>query len=322
MTQETELRRPSNDLEVLRGQLTRELERLSGQGREAEEPGLYRAYLNYAQTLAWQGVARGELDLPGKVLDLLTLAELAVRQHRPELENPAEVAALQMQHAIVSLGVAVRALESVRFERRLEEPRSATERAVLRVLAENPRKYLGRKEVHTEMDPELRPTAPRVGQILAELYEEGLLIRILRPTQGSANASFYALSPRGRGLCGRLFGSKEEGLEAAPSPPAQQEREVPQALAAALKVFVGSDRRRAHIAEGLLQSAVPRLRLDLVEDGVQALGKRHIKPEDWQRVYRQTGAIRRSGEKLEESVDDPKTQCPGIHVWEPELVAV
>lgn len=204
MTQGNEPRRPSSDLGVLRRQLTRELERLA-EGRAGDEPALYRAYLGYAQTLAWQGVAKGHLEAPERILDLLLSVEPFIDEHLPRIESPAAMAALELRQTIQALGVASRALVSARLELRLKEERSDTEREVLRVLFENPGVYLGRQEVRALIRPELQRTPARIGQILVALHDEGLLIRAQRAIQGSANASFYALSPRGREMCQLLF---------------------------------------------------------------------------------------------------------------------
>lgn len=81
----TNLRRPSQDLDVLADQLLRELERLEQEGEEAKEPELYRAYLSYAHALAWEGVARGDLDAPRRVLDYLLITQPLVDALRPEI---------------------------------------------------------------------------------------------------------------------------------------------------------------------------------------------------------------------------------------------
>ncbi|HEV2856186.1 MAG TPA: hypothetical protein VHC97_25580 [Thermoanaerobaculia bacterium] len=208
----TKLRRPSKDPSVLADQLLRELENLEQEGESAEEPELYRAYLDYAQALAWEGVARGDLGAPRRILDHILAVQPLVATYEPAGGRPVERAALEVGGLIRSLYTACEAVADKQVEVRLSDRRSATEREVLRVLAASQDEYLRRVDVYERLDPKRRPTPARVGQILAELHHDELLKRIHGRAQGNPNASFYALSPRGIEVC------RDLGLSPAPAP--------------------------------------------------------------------------------------------------------
>lgn len=89
--------------------------------------------------------------------------------------------------------------------------RLPTEREVLRALWAA-RKELVRSEIHRRMPYAHRPTLGRVGQILAALHDEQLLVRSKRKAQGSQKAGFYALSETGRALCRDLGFERQEKL--------------------------------------------------------------------------------------------------------------
>jgi DNA-binding transcriptional ArsR family regulator len=195
-------RTPSDDPAELRDQLLRELSRLDEP--RPEEPELFRAYVQHAQVLAWQGVADGWMDAPHEALSCLEAAQPFVDRNRPDLAPPA-AAAVEIEVVRRSLYLALEALEARKAEDRLADERSATERAVLQVLAENRGPYLRRGMIYEKLTlPEKGLTPARVGQILVELYEEGLLLRENGRAQGNPNAAFYALSPRGLELCRNL----------------------------------------------------------------------------------------------------------------------
>ena len=78
--------------------------------------------------------------------------------------------------------------------------RSPTEQEILKVLWASP-KRLVRSEILKNLPQESRPSAGRVGQILASLYEENLLDRRIGKAQGSRSAGYYSLSNTGRSLC-------------------------------------------------------------------------------------------------------------------------
>lgn len=195
--------RPSNVLSELSKQLLEELRRLNDMGERAEEPELFRAYLRHFLALSWEGVARGNLGAPREALDYLLATQPFVDAHRPHLGTAAQ-AAVEVEGVIRSFYLAVRVLATAQAEARLADRRSATEREVLRVLLESRREYLRRRDIHEGIVSEIRPTLGRVGQILANLYHDGLLKRIHGRAQGNPNASFYTLSPRGLDVCRAL----------------------------------------------------------------------------------------------------------------------
>ena len=90
--------------------------------------------------------------------------------------------------------------------------RPPTQREVLRVLWAGDGEYLVRSQIHKRMPRARRPTLGRVGQILTELYGEGLLVRRMQSAQGARKAGFYALSESGQSICRRLGFVREEHL--------------------------------------------------------------------------------------------------------------
>src|SRR5436305_8394190 len=83
-------RTPSDDLAELGGQLVRELSRLDEPN--PEEPELFRAYVQHAQVLAWQGVADGRMGAPREALSCLQAAQPFVDHHLPDLSPTAAAA--------------------------------------------------------------------------------------------------------------------------------------------------------------------------------------------------------------------------------------
>ena len=260
MDSQTDLRRPSDDLQVLSGQLLRELDRLDRDPQEAE-PELCQAYLHHAQALAWYRVAEGAMSAPRDVLDRLGDSRSFVARHLPDLSDPAAATAAEIHFAISGLRVAEEALEQRRTEDRLASSRSETERAILAVLAAQRGTYLRRGQVHEQLQlPD--PLSPaRVGQILVELDEEGLLQRVHGRAQGNPNSAFYALSPRGLAICRDLGlvpddvvqpAVKRETPEVRPGK-ADTEAKIDQAIRIAIDPASSDDRRR--IATGTLTSS-------------------------------------------------------------------
>ena len=92
------------------------------------------------------------------------------------------------------------------------EMRPPTRHEVLRVLWAGEGEYLVRSQIHKSMPRARRPTLGRVGQILAKLYKDGLLLRQVQSAQGARKASFYALSEKGLEVCRRLGFEREEQL--------------------------------------------------------------------------------------------------------------
>lgn len=195
-------RTPSDALNELQEQLSRELTRLNND--RPEEPWLFRAYVQHAQVLAWRGVAEGRMTAPREAMDCLDAAHPFVDRHLPDLSHPAAAAAVEIYYAAQNLHLATQALEARRVEDRISDKRSATERAILQVLAENRGRYLRRGEIHEALKLSEPLTPARVGQILVELHAENVVVRIHGRAQGNPNAAFYALSPRGLALCTSL----------------------------------------------------------------------------------------------------------------------
>jgi hypothetical protein len=200
-------------LEELQGQLLRELTHL--QERPGDEPELYRAYIQHALVLAWRGVADGRIQAPREALDCLRAAQPFIARYMPDME-PAAAAAAEIYALTESLALAVEALEARRVEDRISDPRSETERAILQVLAENRGTFLRRGEIHERLREDIRPTPPRVGQILAELHEENVVQKIHGRAQGNPSSAFYALSSRGVELCRSLGLIGEDKTEELP----------------------------------------------------------------------------------------------------------
>lgn len=199
------LRRPSDDPVELGSQLLRELDGIHREGSSWKEPSLFRAYLQHAQALAWQGVAHGDLNAPRRILDHLLAAQSFVDRHHVEPAGLAARAAEDVHQTIRSLYLADEVLQEARTRVRLaDRDRSRTEREILRVLFENRGTYLRRGAVRSRMKVEQRPTPARVGQILLDLHDEGLILRTHGRAQGSPSAAHYVLSPQGIELCREL----------------------------------------------------------------------------------------------------------------------
>jgi len=243
MTEPLALRQPADNLEELQRQLLRELDRLEEE--PAEEPELFRAYLQHALILAWRGVADGRMRSPRKILECLRPADPFIDHHMPDL-SPAQTAAVEVYFTTQCLYVAAEALEERRVEDRLSEARSETERAILQTLAGSRGTYLRRGEIHDRLPVEDRPTPPRVGQILAELHEENVVLRIHGRAQGNPAAAFYALSPWGLELCRSLGLIREKN-----------EEDLPPAILEAIEIACNPnlDWSRRRMAHGVLATA-------------------------------------------------------------------
>ena len=216
MTEPQSRRTPANNLSDLREQLLRELSRLDEGG--CKEPGLFRAYVQQAQVLAWRGVAEGRMDAPRAAKECLGAAQWFVDRHMPHLSETA-VAAVEVYFAARNLHLATQALEARMVEDRISDKRSETEQAILQVLADNRGRYLRRGEIHEALKLSDPPTPARVGQILVELHTENVVVRIHGRAQGNPNAAFYALSPRGLELCCSLGLMREEAKQEPDAPP-------------------------------------------------------------------------------------------------------
>lgn len=168
--------------------------------------------------------------------------------------------------------------------------RLPTEREILRALW-GTREELVRSEIHRRLPHSHRPTLGRVGQILAALHEDGLLVRVKKRAQGSPTAGFYVLSDTGRELCRDLgFKRAEELLFDAPEEMLRanltQKRlsELPSSPARIITAYslrggIGQTTLAAHVTRGLAEQlsggqAVLAVDLDLEAPGLDALAPR------------------------------------------------
>lgn len=205
----SERRRPANDPGELADQLRRELHHLEDADEESEATGaagrLARAYLEQAQALAWQGATRGDLEAPRRVLDALRPLEGWTDTRGLESLSTSTRVALELKSTVQFLYVADETLDEDRATVRLKDPDlSATEQAILEVLAAHEDSYLRRGQVYDLLSEDHRPTPARVGQVLAELFHDGFLLRRTAQAQGNPQTAYYRLSPRGGALCEEL----------------------------------------------------------------------------------------------------------------------
>ncbi len=201
--------RPSDDLEELAEQLRSCFEQL-----DEHDVELARDLLDHGIVQVWRRVARGELSAPSTLYD-------ACRPFRHKIDRacrrlklaPGTEIALGAHFLLRQLRFAAEALDGVGFELRVAERRSASEREVLRTLlaelqraetAKGEMRLLRQGQVRQRMSAAGKPTATRVGQILRELFRQGLLLRRLHPDRGGKEVAFYGLAPAGRDLCQRL----------------------------------------------------------------------------------------------------------------------
>lgn len=204
-------RLPADDLDTLCRQLSRELGRLeesSGQLQEADA-GLYRIYLDHAAVLVIRQVASGDLEAPRRLLSHAVTFQRFANVHAVRDLPPVAVAALGVAQFLSWLDLADRALMTIRRGSQLgRRDCSRLERFILRALASDDPAVRGRllpkSAVHRLLALPDPPTPVRVGQVLEELYNVGLLLREHGKAQGSSMAALYALSPSGRQLQAEL----------------------------------------------------------------------------------------------------------------------
>ena len=201
-------RRPSRQPEILALQLQRELQRLEGSASDSAEREdayhLVRAYLLQAHTLAWRGVHQGHLLAPRTIVQALFEVRPFVDRFLPDLDDAQQLAA-EIDGTFGAFLAADRVLERLRTEARLADPKvSKSERAVLEVLARVEDDLLLRRNQIYQRLPDPKPTLPRVGQILADLYRDGYLTRQFASARGNALTAHYGLSALGRGLCDKV----------------------------------------------------------------------------------------------------------------------
>lgn len=205
--------RPSGDSSPLPGspaelaqQLLRELTRLRDELLPTAEREsafhLARAYLAYAQALAWKDVVlRRDLEAPHRVLLALQLVRPFVDRYYPELDLAHQIA-IEVETVLSGLLAAEDALARVRTERRLKDPGlSELEHAVLRVLSRT-EAPLRRKQVYEAICPGKTPSIQWVGRVLRELSDAGYLHSTQARAQGNPETAFYSIAVKGRDLSG------------------------------------------------------------------------------------------------------------------------
>jgi hypothetical protein len=189
---------PSTDPKIAELQLQDALDRLIRSGEDEETP-TYWPYLQQLIRHAWSAVLNVPPDGQGPSE---TLVELRDQLHRliagigkkTSLDfDPRGEAATALFCAVRFLETGIRALASrASKERTLND----SELRVMRVLVDAST-YLQRKDVYQQLGASL--TAPRVGQLLSDLFHDGYLLRYQAPAQGGLT-SFYALAPAGRAI--------------------------------------------------------------------------------------------------------------------------
>lgn len=179
------------------------------EGGAAEyDPWRFRSLLRQILGEAWASVSRGEFAVLRVFLRGLVEAEEIVRPHLPDSEEPRVEAAREVYFTAYVLHIAEAFLRPEKTRARLgERQRSVHARNILKVLLANKEEYLRRAEILEAMEkivPPPHPEPSRVSQILAELYNERLLMRIQGSAQGNAQTSFFTLSRQGLEVCQRL----------------------------------------------------------------------------------------------------------------------
>jgi DNA-binding PadR family transcriptional regulator len=208
----------SPDLETLTRQFLREIDALTAASRrqadgaepatgEGAEPWLYKAYAQEFLRVAWSEVAKGDLQAPARLARHLIEVENRTRGLLPPPVSPLAEAARDVDQLMRALLLADACLEPARLEGRLaDRQRSRTQRAVLQCLETHLGEYLRRGEIRDAMvetgTAAVKPS--RVGQILADLHRQGLVLRVNAAAQGNPDTAYYTLSAAGRSLCQRL----------------------------------------------------------------------------------------------------------------------
>jgi hypothetical protein len=191
--------RPSSDPGTLRAQLLKALNDLPSEGGDG-----YQGYLAQVVRSCFLAIQDGDLDAPQASIDLLAPAfHLGERF----AASPGEVEATTWLRATSKFFEVGREALAPRFtlETFLARERSETEREVLRILLHADQAPLRRGEVVNRWAATHEaPTAVRIGQVLVNLHEVGLVVRVKQRAQGGNDVAFYRLSRLGRELCERL----------------------------------------------------------------------------------------------------------------------
>lgn len=189
---------PSTDPKIAELQLQDALDRLM-KSEEDEESPTYWPYLQQLIRHAWNVVLNVPTEGPGHSE---TLEELRDQLNRVVAGfgkkitldfDPRGEAATALFCAVRFLETGIRALASSASKKRTLND---SELRVMRVLVDAST-YLQRKDVYQHLGASL--TAPRVGQLLSDLFHDGYLLRYQAPAQGGLT-SFYALAPAGRAI--------------------------------------------------------------------------------------------------------------------------
>ncbi len=191
----------------------------------------------------------------------------------------------------------------------MDRGRAPTEREVLRVLWRSPSEHLVRSEIRRRMPRAHRPTLGRIGQILAALHRDGLLDRVIRQSQGSRKAGFFALSDRGRELSRQLGFEREERLLFPVSEEMlrkwlTQERLRPKAPGRIVAVYgfrgrLGRTTLVAHVARGLARNLEDGENLLVVDLDLETAGLDDFFPALEARECRGLGGLLLDFERLE-----------------------
>ena len=191
---------PSTDPKIAELQLQDALERLM-RSEEDEESPTYWPYLQQLIRHAWNAVLNVPTEGPGPSETLVELRDQLNRLvagfgKKISLDLSHGEAATALFCAIGFLETGIRALNSRASK---ERALNNSEVQVMRVL-ENASTYLQRKDVHQQLQRRgISLTAPRVGQLLSDLFHDGYLLRYQALVQGGLT-SFYALAPAGRAV--------------------------------------------------------------------------------------------------------------------------
>jgi len=195
---------PANEPEELARQLEVLVDRLHA-GEVGESPVGHEAYLTQVLVDVWRAVARGELRAPRRWLERLSRPAAFARRHRSSPGPLQEEAARAIDHLLHTLTTADEALGPWAPDGEISGAhRHPSENGVLAVLRDAPTP-LQRKQVHEALSHNgIELTRQRVGQILVDLHDRGLLTRATRPARGSPEVSFYHLSGAGIEACKHL----------------------------------------------------------------------------------------------------------------------
>lgn len=217
---------PSRDAQVLSEQVAQWIDHLEARPEAATDAGVY---LDACLRTAMEEVLSGDLDAPARWLARLAAHDPRLDRDLPEPPDGYRALLQQLHHLQRALEQVRRVVEPRRVERTVAAPSRALDRAVLRAVDAGRGTYLRRKEVVARLvlPADERRTDNRVGQVLDELFEQGLLLRLRLPGQGGTHPH-YALSPRGAEVLARL--PAEPSTPAAPRP-AEERRAAPRPAA-------------------------------------------------------------------------------------------